>query len=909
MANKVNVLDLDVNVSALITKLTETKAKIDELKQAQKDLVTANKGTSDAFTQNAVELQRLQTSYNAQKNVVAQLTNENSKFAQASAAIASAISQENSTIAQARANNAQLLTLRNQVNTKTVEGKQALADINAKLDENNNYIKSNVSALEQQKISIGDYKGQIKEAFQNINVFNGGLSGFMARSQAAGGVGNLLKNSFMGLTEGIIGTTRATLAFIATPIGAIIAAVVVVATALYNIFKNFSPVINPIKDAMAALGAVFEVIKTTIFNLVTGAKSLTEIFTNFGGAMRDAAKDAADLAAAQRKLAKQQNELEVDSAKASTQIQKLILQSKDRTKTEEERIALINKAQKIEEDIFKRKEKLNDDDIKNQIKKLAEGKMISEEDMKLLEKGGVAYAYQIKNKYNLDKEEIMNLKEKLVKKEELAQEDIQIQEKAQNRKNLLAEKADAEAEKAKEEAKKKAEENQKKAQDARQKALDDAAKLSKAELDLFISQQGTKAKSMKEQLDFEQKVYEAKLKINQKEYEASKKTEADKLQLQINNNNAKTDLLKAQADIAYTAAQKELKDFIDANKSKLDNTKFINDELYNQEINRLNRISEAEARIQTERYAKGLISLQEYQDAIALIDLKFKEDKEKVDKQKSDEDKAKNAIDFENKIATDELNSENEFAKHQEQLARQQEKELADAQKNGADTQLIKEKYAAQEKQLDKSVTDFKISQRLAIIGGIKGLFGEESKLGKAAAIAEIGYTTFLNANKAFTQAAVFASNPLTAPLAVNANIQGGIIIATGALQAAKVAGLKLAKGAVDIDGAGTTTSDSIPAMLSRGESVINANATQKWKPLLSYINSTGLSNNANSIDSGYFATTTAINSNNQQSIDYDLLASKMAEANRSIPAPVVSVHDINYQQQNYVRVVDFANH
>jgi hypothetical protein len=42
------------------------------------------------------------------------------------------------------------------------------------------------------------------------------------------------------------------------------------------------------------------------------------------------------------------------------------------------------------------------------------------------------------------------------------------------------------------------------------------------------------------------------------------------------------------------------------------------------------------------------------------------------------------------------------------------------------------------------------------------------------------------------------------------------------------------------IYGPGTSTSDSIPAYLSNGESVINARSTMLFKPLLSAINSVG---------------------------------------------------------------------
>jgi hypothetical protein len=55
MANKINILELDINTSALITKMTETRAAIDKLKAAQKEL-TSNETNSDSFTKNEVEI-------------------------------------------------------------------------------------------------------------------------------------------------------------------------------------------------------------------------------------------------------------------------------------------------------------------------------------------------------------------------------------------------------------------------------------------------------------------------------------------------------------------------------------------------------------------------------------------------------------------------------------------------------------------------------------------------------------------------------------------------------------------------------------------------------------------------------------------------------------------------------------
>ena len=71
--------------------------------------------------------------------------------------------------------------------------------------------------------------------------------------------------------------------------------------------------------------------------------------------------------------------------------------------------------------------------------------------------------------------------------------------------------------------------------------------------------------------------------------------------------------------------------------------------------------------------------------------------------------------------------------------------------------------------------------------------------------------------------------------------VTGLIALAQGGVQAGIIMSKtppKFAKGVIALDGPGTTTSDSIHAMLSRGESVITADATTKYKPLLEAMNS-----------------------------------------------------------------------
>jgi O-succinylbenzoate synthase len=146
MANKINILELDINTSALITKMTETRAAIDKLKKHKKELTNSNETNSDSFTKMKLKL-KITNNIHFTK----ECCNTNSasdKFASSTDAITAALAKEITSISSVRQKQ-QLLSLRNELNLATVEGQTALG-INVKLDENNAFIKENVSSYEQQ---------------------------------------------------------------------------------------------------------------------------------------------------------------------------------------------------------------------------------------------------------------------------------------------------------------------------------------------------------------------------------------------------------------------------------------------------------------------------------------------------------------------------------------------------------------------------------------------------------------------------------------------------------------------------------------------------------------------------------------------------------------------------------------
>lgn len=129
-----------------------------------------------------------------------------------------------------------------------------------------------------------------------------------------------------------------------------------------------------------------------------------------------------------------------------------------------------------------------------------------------------------------------------------------------------------------------------------------------------------------------------------------------------------------------------------------------------------------------------------------------------------------------------------------------------------------------------------------SVAGSIAGMlqtFGEENKqlakLSKVIALAQIAIETGVATAKGISSA---MSVPFPANLGAIATTITAIISGmTSAISTVK--GAKFATGGL-VSGPGTGTSDSIPAMLSNGESVMNARSTAMFGPLLSSLNQAG---------------------------------------------------------------------
>lgn len=211
----------------------------------------------------------------------------------------------------------------------------------------------------------------------------------------------------------------------------------------------------------------------------------------------------------------------------------------------------------------------------------------------------------------------------------------------------------------------------------------------------------------------------------------------------------------------------------------------------------------------------------------------------------------------------------------------QRQKEVEEAEKAAEEEKRITEEKVAREIELEK----MKLSSYSSIAGSISSILeasaGDNKKRIKAAKLAALAEVA-INQGVAIAQA-VKAGGEYPFPvnlLTIASSVAGAIAALVPAFQA--VNSVKLARGG-RVSGAGTSTSDSIPAMLSNGEFVVNARATSMFPELLETINNLGLGLGAPARMEK--VTTTRIERDN---------AEALVKALQQMPAPVVSVEEIN---------------
>ena len=216
---------------------------------------------------------------------------------------------------------------------------------------------------------------------------------------------------------------------------------------------------------------------------------------------------------------------------------------------------------------------------------------------------------------------------------------------------------------------------------------------------------------------------------------------------------------------------------------------------------------------------------------------------------------------------------------------------LADLKKK-INIEMLKDEQDTADKEIE--IQEQKANAMRAITGSLIDLvdaIGESSKAAaiasKVIALAQIAIDTGVAISKAVATSSAKGFWGFLAEV-------GPFIAAIVANMASAIKTVKGAKFATggDVSGEGTATSDSIPAMLSNGESVMTAAATSMFAPILSAFNQAGGGVPIYGQQTG------------NQAMGEDMLARAFAKGVESLPSPVVSVEEIN-NVGNRVKVID----
>lgn len=963
MANqKITLASLNLDTEGLVNAAKQSEQAITSLKKALDQLRASGATASADFKRMEEQLATLNAIYKVQQEALTKLnkkqeaaTKSAKKAAKTNTVLGKAIKKTAKSVDDLNDELEDAADAMDDLKDEAADAKDALDDLNDSLDENESKSAGSGSASKKLGKTFNDYKSQVSESFDKINLLNGGLGGFISRAQEAGGTGPLLSSALQGMTSGIVGMTKASLSFIATPIGAVIAAIAIVIALVKNamdsgsasakkitkIFDTFTAItdglmklLEPLgeflidgiaagfelagKAAEAAMGFISDGLSFLGFDdAAEGVKEFTE-------EVKENAAETQRLRNAQEELTKQTTAQEIANEKAKQKISELTDKVNDQTLSEEERLKTLEELSKVEKQNLNERKKLADAAYNNAVANAAKGKYLSDEEKRQLQEGGVAYAQKLMAVKGFTREEIDALKEAQLERMRLSSEEIALTKNTAEQQKAITQQTLDEEREAREERIQKEKER-----------LSDYAKQLDLELQLFMQKQSQKEMSIEEELAYLKEVEAKQIAIAQAEFAASEKTANDKLSLEIRLGEIKAETAKSQADAAVANANRELEAYKQKNQTLINEDTELTKELVKQENERLENIKNKS--LETLAIAlktnEDIIAAKKAKNqALSEADLEYLEQKKALEDEYQEqqrtnnealeeEEKAKKQEELNQKIQEIEERRANEQITFEEDLALQAEKdeilrqeELNQENLTQSEIDAINEKYKQKEKEREQSLVEFKLGQAKKTFSAIGDLLGKQSKAGKAFALATALIDTYQGAQKAFVSQFI-PGDPTSLPRAIGA---AALATATGLKNVAKIKGSKTPKaekGALfNIGGnrhsaGGTlfTGADGTQFEAEQGEliGVMNRNAAQHFMAFNNAFPAGGSSPSA----SNYFENGGIVSrSIATPRLNTDELAAKIAEANSTMPAPVVSVEDIITEGDSYVQVREGAD-
>ena len=671
-----------------------------------------------------------------------------------------------------------------------------------------------------------------------------------------------VKQAFNVGKTAVIGFSKQLLALLTNPIVAILAsiaaAIMLVSKAINSseeASNRWNIITAPLSRSLDFLLNIVQRLAGGILSVVeSGAKmigwiaKMAEKLPGIGKYIRDindANREAIKLAKEEAAIAKQARTDQVQNAKDQLEVARLRQQAKDKEKfTAEERLAFVKQANKLEEEQAKR----NVDLATREFELLRKRSEWAENDAETNDKLAELEAA----KYNAEKEYFSKTMELLEQENTIRGEIVTVQK-------AVAEKVAAIKEKEREEIRKAEDEALKIVKDAQEKQFIETKRVYERQIEDLrirlrteIGLTATMRQALNQQI----------IALEQQKNDALQQLSEEQLMKEVENRQKLISLqlesVKAGSEQEYQLKMQQLvaqRDVELRQKELTEQMKLAITEKYNKEIDDL--------------------SVQHENDTA-----------------KKQADALKLRLD--NELAEAKLNGDSEL-----ELLRMQEQqklELKDSLRRmgeESDAEFRARQLAADQEYLDakQAVIDKEVEMQqnkgesLSVLAGnlsdlLEQAAGDNenmAQLAKILAIAEVSIAQGVAIAKAVETATRSSATWIDMLAAIGTVVASVTTVMGKAMKSVKSA--KFAQGG-KVEGPGSGTSDSIPAMLSNGESVMTAAATSMFAPLLSAFNQIG----------GGIPINVTASSN--QALGEDMLAKAVAKGMMMAPAPVVSVEE-----------------
>ena len=857
MAEKVEkILDIKVNYSDAIKAIAEYQKKIDAAREAEKNL---KKQLKDG----EISRQQYNEAMAASKIAVADY---NDSIRIINKTVQNQIKQEKEQEGSLRALRAELSNLTAEYDSLSeAERKGARGDeLKNKINEVTDALKGGEEETQRYYRNVGNYEEAIKSAVASNIPFIGTLI------QTQDEMGSV-KAGAVAAGAAVKNFSKTLLALLANPIVAILTAISVVIMAVAKGIKSseentsrWNAVLAPLKMVLDAVGKVLQIVASGILSVVESGGKMMEWITKQLEKLPVLGKYVAEvnkeyeryitMAKEQAAIDRDTRNLQVQNAKNALQIATLKAKADDELNVSaKERMEAIREANRLEEEASKKNYEL----AKRRYELMVQQNAMAENTKETND----AIAQAEVEMYNALTEYQDKRGELLGREVSLANE-IKSAEKEKSDAAIASKQKEVEAVRAAEDAmlalvKDKREQVRKEIEFTYSRQIEDLRARLNTETDLTVKAR----QAINDQIKA----------LEQKKAAELQKLSEEELQKEIDNRSKLISLqleaVKKGSEQEYQLRMQQLfvrRDAELADKELTEQMKLAIVDKYNRQIDDLvaqheKEISEKQQEAVRVRMENEIMQLQ--QSGASELDIL--------------QEQASQKLELLNSIQQQEGESEQEFL-NRKLLANQ---EYIDAKK------------AIAEKEVE--IEQAKYEAISSIASGLSSVFealGDSNKgfaiLSKTLALAEIAINTgkAIAAGVAQAQSVPFPAN-IAAIATTVTTILANIATAINTVKSAK-----FATGGL-VTGPGTGTSDSIPAQLSNGESVMTARATSMFAPLLSSFNQMGGGVPIN------------VTQTSSQALGEDMLARAVAKGVQSM-RPVVSVEEIT-RVNNRVKVLE----